>query len=90
MLSSLKRHVEARKFAQEAVDHVLGTIKDLEDPDLSCQYINVDHDSLYNTVTIAWFNLAAEQEHMNDLHDALDSYTAAQKYAKKSNIITLK
>lgn len=89
VLSSLKRHVEARKFAQESVEHVFGTIRDIENPQTRHQYINVDRESLFNTVTIALFNLAAEHEHLNELQEALKTYNLAQEFVKKSNIATL-
>ena len=52
-------------FAKDAVNHVLGTINDLSDPNNSDKYINIDRKSLYNTLTIAQFNLGAEHEHLN-------------------------
>ena len=76
-------------MAREAVDHVKNTIEDLEDPDKRDQYINVDHNSLLNTISIASFNLGAEHEHLNQLHEALDAYRMALEYSKRSNIETL-
>ena len=89
VLSSLKRHTEALKLAQEAVDHVKNTIDDLEDPEKRDQYINVDHSSLLNTISIASFNQGAEHEHLNQLHEALDAYRMALEYSKRCNIETL-
>ena len=61
-------------FAKDAVNHVLGTINDLSDPNNSDKYINIDRKSLYNTLTIAQFNLGAEHEHLNELHEAFNAY----------------
>ena len=33
VLSTLKRHIEARKFAKEAVNQVAATLNDLENPE---------------------------------------------------------
>ena len=77
VLSSLKRHAEARVVAKEAVSHVMATVNDLEDPIKTNQYINIDKTSLYNTLTIAQFNLGVENEHLNDLNEALNAYELA-------------
>lgn len=66
ILSTLERHSEALVFASEAVKHLFDTIADIHDPLKTNQYVNVDQSILYNTLTVALFNLGVENEHLKD------------------------
>ena len=76
VLSSIKRHVDAKQLAQEAVKDLLKAIDNNEKQDGS---------SIQYTLMIAQFNLAVEFEHLNELQDALDSYQQALIYANQCN-----
>ena len=49
----------------------------------------IDEKSLYNTTTIALFNLGVEHEYLHELEDAITVYTECASVAKKSSIQVL-
>ena len=66
ILSILGKHLTAIQFAREAVAHLEHTLQELSDPERVAHYTNIDEKSLLSTVTIAYFNLAAEYEHVKN------------------------
>ena len=74
ILSILGKHLTSIQFAQDAVTHLEYTLQELNDPDRVAYYSNIDEKSLLSTITIAYFNLAAEYEHVKDFQKSLDSY----------------
>ena len=89
ILSELGRHLSAIEYAKVAIEHLESTRADLSDPTRAGLYSNINQQSLLSTIAIAYFNLGAEYEHVNNLEAALESQKKAIQLAEESKNVTL-
>ena len=74
VLSTLNRHTEARKHAEEAVANLMETLAESRFEEKQSTQPELTTKDLLKTVTVAFFNLAVEHEHLLEFKKSILAY----------------